>query len=50
MILAITEMIVKHGVPAALQIIKAWDIDEPTLEDIEALRQRVPEFSWKEGE
>jgi hypothetical protein len=32
-------LIAKHGIPAALQMIKQWDITEPTLE---ALKEMVP--------
>lgn len=42
MIIAIGELILKHGVPAALLILREWDVENPTLEDIEALKLRVP--------
>lgn len=38
---AIVELILKYGVPGALQIIADWDIKDPTIEDIEVLRKRV---------
>ena len=43
-ILAIGELILKHGVPAALNIIKAWDADMEKLtpEDIQGLKEMVP--------
>ena len=42
LITAIGEMILKYGVPTALQIMKDWEVTNPTLEDITALRNRVP--------
>lgn len=42
LVTAIGEMVLKYGVPAALQIMKEWEVIEPTLEDIAALRERVP--------
>lgn len=38
----ILELLAKYGVPAAIQIIKAWEIDDPTYADIEALKKAVP--------
>lgn len=35
-------LVFKHGIPAALKIIKTWKVEEPTLADIEALRDMVP--------
>lgn len=41
--LAISELLFKHGVPAGLEIVKAWDCDdEPTMEDIKRLKEMVP--------
>jgi len=37
----IVALIQKYGVPAALQIINDWQVDNPTIEDFEALRDRV---------
>jgi hypothetical protein len=37
-IMAITELIMKYGLPAALQIITKWNVEEPTAEDWEALK------------
>ena len=42
LITTIGELILKYGVPAALQILKEWEVSDPTLEDIMALRDRVP--------
>lgn len=42
-ILTITELIMKHGVPAALQILNNWEVEEPTAEDWESLRVADPE-------
>ena len=35
-------LVFKHGIPAALKIIKTWQVEEPTVADIEALRDMVP--------
>jgi hypothetical protein len=53
--LAIGELILKFGVPAALDIAAVWNSDlaeDPTMDDIERLRNMVPEPStfFEEGE
>ena len=52
LILAFVESIMKYGVPAALQLFKDWEVENPTLKDIEALRLRIkkPEEYFKEPE
>jgi hypothetical protein len=42
LITTIGDLILKYGIPAALQILKEWEVTDPTLEDIMALRNRVP--------
>lgn len=44
LVLAFTSLILKYGVPAAISIIKDWDVDPEsiTLDDIKALHDRVP--------
>jgi len=42
LVLTISELILKHGVPMALQLIKDWNVENPTLEDILELKKRVP--------
>jgi hypothetical protein len=42
-VLAIIELIGKYGVPAALQIITTWDVEEPTVDDWEALKVKAAE-------
>jgi len=42
LILSISELVLKHGVPLALQLVKDWEVTEPTLDDIEQLKKRVP--------
>lgn len=42
LILAITELLAKYGIPATLQIMNDWNIENPTLVDIESLKNRVP--------
>lgn len=39
---ALLELILKYGLPAALEMIKALETDNPTAEDIRALAPRVP--------
>lgn len=39
--LVILELILKHGVPAAISIIKTIESDEPTLQDIIDLKDRI---------
>ncbi len=45
----IVALIQKYGVPAALQIINDWNMENPTVEDFEKLRDRVkdPEEYFK---
>jgi len=40
-IIVIVELLMKHGIPGVIKIIKLWDVKEPTLEDIRALRNLV---------
>ncbi len=42
LIVSISELVLKHGVPLALQLVKDWDVKDPTLEDIQELKNRVP--------
>jgi hypothetical protein len=46
-VLAITELILRYGVPAALQIITAWNVEEPTQEDWETLKLKAAEEYFK---
>jgi hypothetical protein len=39
---AVGVLVFKHGIPAALKIIKTWQVEDPTVADIEALRDMVP--------
>jgi len=42
-LLAVGALVLKYGVGAAVEIIKTWNTQgEPTLEDIEALKEMVP--------
>jgi len=43
MILALIEKILDFGVPAVVKGIQAWEIEEPTLEDIQGLKIKAPE-------
>ena len=47
--LTIGELIISKGIPAMLSIIKAWDVENPTIQDIEALKLKVkdPETYFK---
>ena len=40
--LVIIELILKYGAAAVVSLIKGWEVENPTIEDIEALGQRVP--------
>ncbi len=42
MIVAISQLVLNHGVPAALQIIKAWEVEDPSAEDFRELAVRMP--------
>jgi hypothetical protein len=42
MIVTIVELIAKYGVPTALKIIKAWQVENPTADDFRALAQSMP--------
>lgn len=41
-LLMIADLVIKHGVPATIRLIKAFEIEDPTLEDILALKDQVP--------
>ena len=47
--MAILELILRYGVPLALEMIKALETDNPTAEDIRALALRVPHPDTFEG-
>lgn len=40
--LTIGEMILKYGLPAALELIRTWKVKNPTIADIEELKGMVP--------
>jgi hypothetical protein len=40
-VIVIMELVMKHGIPGVIKIIKLWNVEEPTLEDIQALRNLV---------
>ena len=42
LLMAVAILIIKYGVPATIAIIKEWDVDNPTIEDIKALKEMVP--------
>jgi len=41
-IAVITELVLRYGIPAALDILREFKVERPTLEDIRALKNRVP--------
>ena len=41
-ILAIIELVAKYGVPGVIDIIEGWGVKNPTLEQIQELKNRVP--------
>jgi len=43
----IIELILKHGVPAAIAIITAWEVEDPTAEDWETLKVKGPAEYFK---
>ena len=43
----IVELILKHGVPAAIAIITAWEVEDPTAEDWETLKVKGPQEYFK---
>ena len=43
----IVELILKHGVPAAIAIITAWEVEDPTADDWEALKVKGPQEYFK---
>ena len=40
-VIVIMELLMKHGIPGVIKIIKLWSVEDPTLEDIQALRNLV---------
>ena len=45
LLMAIGKLILEHGIPAAMNILRLWNVDDPTMEDIEALKSMVPPTS-----
>ena len=41
-IISIIQLLLRYGIPGVIKIMKAWDVTEPTLEDIRKLRELVP--------
>ena len=41
-LIAVITLATKYGIPGLLKILQDWKVDNPTLEDIEALKLRVP--------
>ena len=41
-LITIGNLVVKYGIPGALKIIKAWNVENPTIEDIKALPDLKP--------
>lgn len=39
---SILQLLINYGIPATLNIIRTWDKKNPTIEEIEALRDMVP--------
>lgn len=48
-IAALLELILKYGLPAVIEMIKALQTDNPTAEEIRALALRVPHPDTYEG-
>lgn len=49
---SILQLIINYGLPATLNIIKTWDKECPTIEEIEALRDMVspPDYYFEKDE
>jgi len=49
-IVAITELVLKYGVPAAVKIIQEWEVKNPTAADFQALAKmaRKPETYFED--
>jgi hypothetical protein len=41
-VLLAISLIKDYGVPAFVNIMKSWDVENPTIEDIKALKLKVP--------
>ena len=48
LLLAFAELLLKYGPSAALSLIKAWGVENPTMEDIAALKAMKPAESYFE--
>lgn len=50
-VLVVIELAMKHGIPGVIKIIKLWNVEDPTLEDIKALRNLIkpPEMYFAEN-
>lgn len=48
LLLAFAELLLKYGPDATMKIITAWGVENPTLEDIEALKAMKPAESYFE--
>ena len=42
LLIAFVQLIGKYGVPAALKILQDWGVTDPSLEQIQELKERVP--------
>ena len=40
-IILIAQMVVEHGIPAVIKAIQAWQVESPTAEDFEQLKEIV---------
>jgi hypothetical protein len=40
-VIIIGELVIKYGIPAVIKLIKLWQVDNPTLEDIRALKTLI---------
>lgn len=47
---AVLQLLVEYGLPGTIKIIKAWQVENPTIEDIKALPDlKDPEEYFEEG-
>jgi hypothetical protein len=41
-LIALITLVTKYGIPGVMQILQDWNVKNPTMEDIETLKLRVP--------
>lgn len=51
-VMAILDLLTKYGIPGVIKIIKLWNVEDPTLEDIQGLKllMKPPELYFKKDQ